>query len=126
MELGHCGSFSALMKNRGTIPSTDIRFYFANIVLALEFIHSHGIIHRDLKPDNILVGSDGYLMLGDFGCAAHHTANGNWEGVGTTMYMPPECFRNTLNHEFKACLEWWAAGVILYEMASGLLVSRRP
>ncbi len=125
MELGQLGSLSSLLKKRGPLPSQDARFYFANLVLAVEFIHSQGVIHRDLKPENILVGADGYLMLGDFGCAAHHTFKGNWMNVGTTLYMPPENVfeKDEPDPELRGSMDWYASGVVLYEMAAGILVS---
>lgn len=122
MELGHCGSFSSLLKKRGPLPAQDARFYFANLVLAIQFIHSHGIIHRDIKPENVLVGADGYLMLGDFGCAAHQTYEGDWHGVGTAFYMPPECAEKEMGEGTRSAMDWWASGVMLFEMVSGILV----
>jgi len=46
-----------------------IRFIVGCVVLALEYLHSKGIIHQDVKPDNMLIFSDGYIKLADFGFA---------------------------------------------------------
>jgi p70 ribosomal S6 kinase len=57
------------LRKRGIIQESDCRFYTAEIVLAIEYLHLIGIIHRDLKPENVLLAHDGHLMLTDFGLA---------------------------------------------------------
>ena len=51
----------------GPLPLEMARMYFAETVLALEYIHDYGIVHRDLKPDNLLITNEGHIKLTDFG-----------------------------------------------------------
>lgn len=57
------------LRRKGLILEKEVQFYVAEIVLALEFLHSHHIIHRDLKPENILLRGDGHICITDFGLA---------------------------------------------------------
>ena len=61
------GDFATFLDNMGRIDEDQARFYFAELVLAIESLHSLGIIHRDLKPENILIDNRGHLRLTDFG-----------------------------------------------------------
>jgi serine/threonine protein kinase len=49
------------LRKRGLIPESEVRFYMAEMILAIEFLHDLGIIHRDLKPENVLLRLDGVL-----------------------------------------------------------------
>jgi p70 ribosomal S6 kinase len=67
------------------------RFYLAEMVLALEHLHTHGIIHRDLKPENILLSAEGHVKLTDFGLARHFKQGDILKTMcGTQEYMAPE------------------------------------
>ena len=67
MEYVEGGDLGTLIKNIGSLPLDLARMYFAETVLALEYVHNLGIIHRDLKPDNLLITSDGHIKVTDFG-----------------------------------------------------------
>ncbi|KAG2365817.1 kinase-like domain-containing protein [Suillus spraguei] len=94
------GCFYNVIQTRGPFDTATARFYFANIVSGLYFLHGEGIIHRDLKPANVLVRSDGYLAITDFEYAClDEIGNGpvaEWLMIGTPLYMAPELlFINT-------------------------------
>lgn len=116
---------SLLKKSPGGLKVSAARFYYTNIVLALEFLESCLVVHRDLTPDNILIGEDGYLVLTDFGdslSAANKKAE--WTEGGSNYYRAPEYSPDYNHHPWfrPFALDWWSSGVILYEMVSGKLV----
>ncbi len=67
MEYVEGGDCASLLKAIGSLPADIAKFYFAETVLAVEYLHSYGIVHRDLKPDNLLITAFGHIKLTDFG-----------------------------------------------------------
>ncbi len=67
MEFMKGGDFGSLLENIGAFDEESAKYYIAQIILALEYLHKNGIIHRDLKPENILIDSEGRIKLTDFG-----------------------------------------------------------
>jgi len=67
MEFARGGDLATMLSRRVTLPESWVKFYCAELVVALETLHSLGVIHRDIKPDNILFADSGHLLLSDFG-----------------------------------------------------------
>jgi len=102
------------------------RFYAAEIVSCLEYMHSAGIYHRDIKPENVLLHKDGHIRLTDFGTAkitdaesADHTEQGDGgrdrkgSFVGTAQYVPPELLNKDSDLSYPA-MDFWALGILIF------------
>ncbi|XP_056464328.1 ribosomal protein S6 kinase alpha-2 [Gadus chalcogrammus] len=98
----------------------DVKFYLAELALALDHLHSLGIIYRDLKPENILLDEDGHIKITDFGLSKEAIENDKraYSFCGTIEYMAPEVV-NRRGHTQSA--DWWSFGVLMFEMLTGSL-----
>ena len=92
------------------------RFFIANMVYALQYIHSHNVIHRDIKPENLVLDEKGYVRITDFGIAKENLPDNSSETSGTPGYMAPEVMKGK-NHSFP--VDFFAIGVIGYEFMLG-------
>ncbi|KAG9394240.1 cyclin-dependent kinase protein [Carpediemonas membranifera] len=128
----------------GGLEESVVKQYVAELVVALEFCHSSGIVHRDIKPDNILIANDGHLRLIDFGLSSlGKNRDGPIDGhasslfqdvtmideedltaetrkfsvVGTPEYLAPEVLLGE-GHSYP--VDWWALGVLMFEMLFGV------
>ncbi|ETN63604.1 microtubule-associated serine/threonine kinase [Anopheles darlingi] len=133
MEYVEGGDCATLLKSIGPLPSDMARFYFAETVLAVEYLHCYGIVHRDLKPDNLLITALGHIKLTDFGLSKMglmSLATNLYEGYldsetrqfsdkqvfGTPEYIAPEVI---LRQGYGKPVDWWSMGIILYEFLIG-------
>ncbi|KAG7941678.1 hypothetical protein I3843_16G056600 [Carya illinoinensis] len=154
MEYLNGGDLYSLLRNVGCLEEDVARIYVAELVLALEYLHSLGIVHRDLKPDNILIAHDGHIKLTDFGLSKIGLINSTMElsgpqtigtaspdvhnphaqeteersrhsAVGTPDYLAPEILLGT-EHGYAA--DWWSVGIILFELITGIppFTAERP
>jgi len=137
------GDLASLLRNLGCFDYEMAQQYAAEIVLALEYLHSIGIVHRDLKPDNILITDEGHLKLTDFGLSrvamiddrakvpsqkssadplldiaadADFEESSEKKIVGTPDYLSPEIL---LGRRHGVGVDWWALGVITFEFLCG-------
>ncbi|UZJ54980.1 hypothetical protein CBS101457_004300 [Exobasidium rhododendri] len=133
--------FRALQTRPGKcLPEEDARFYAAEVIAALEYLHLMGFIYRDLKPENILLHQSGHVMLSDFDLSARATRRGGGPAmirqatpnsaplldtrsciadlrtnsfVGTEEYIAPEVIKGC-GHT--SAVDWWTLGILIYEM----------
>lgn len=109
--------FNLLAKKR-RFSEDQTRFYSAQIILAIEHLHSKDIVYRDLKPENVLIDEKGYIRITDFGLSRMNVgdASGARSICGTPEYLAPEI---VMRLEYGKAVDWWTVGSIIYEMLVG-------
>ncbi|KAI9475461.1 MAG: camp-dependent protein kinase 10 [Benjaminiella poitrasii] len=103
------------LRKANRFPNDTVRFYGAQIILALEYLHSKNIIYRDLKPENILLDQRGYIKMTDFGFAKR-VIDRTWTLCGTPEYLAPEVIQSKGHSK---SVDWWSLGVLIFEMMAG-------
>lgn len=93
-------------------------FYAACVVLGLQYLHDNNIIYRDLKLDNLLLDTDGYVKIADFGLCKEGMGWGDRTGTfcGTPEFLAPEVLTET---SYTRAVDWWGLGVLIFEMLVG-------
>ena len=97
MEYMKGGDFSNLLENIGALKEDAAKFYLAQLVLAIEYLHENNIIHRDLKPDNILIDGEGFIKLTDFGLSEINLNNIKMQYEKTIKNSSKLTIRNEIN-----------------------------
>jgi cGMP-dependent protein kinase len=114
----------ALKRNKmGGFEMSAVKFYAGNVILAFQHIHSKGIAYRDLKPENLLLDSNGYLKVIDFGFAkkipyvrGNETHEKTYTLCGTPEYLAPEI---VMSKGYDKSVDYWALGCLVYELFLG-------
>ena len=110
------GELFRTLRQEGQFSESWSRFYAASVMLAFCHIHSRKIAYRDLKPENLVMDEHGYLKIVDFGLAKKLEGGKTWTLCGTPDYLAPEVILNE-GHDW--AVDYWALGVLIYEMAAG-------
>mmetsp|Transcript_4386 Transcript_4386/g.5082 ORF Transcript_4386/g.5082 Transcript_4386/m.5082 type:complete len:830 (+) Transcript_4386:436-2925(+) len=111
------GEMFGLLTRKERFSVSMSRFYAAEVLIALEYIHMKGFVYRDLKPENILIHDTGHIKLADMGfCKPLKDGERTYTTCGTSDYMAPEVMLSQ-GHDKRA--DFWSLGVLIFEMLAG-------
>ncbi|XP_029767033.1 ribosomal protein S6 kinase alpha-4 [Terrapene carolina triunguis] len=114
------GELFTHLYQRDHFKEEEVRIYAGEIVLALEHLHKLGIIYRDVKLENILLDSEGHVVLTDFGLSKEFLTeekDRTFSFCGTIEYMAPEIIRSKSGHG--KSVDWWSLGILMFELLTG-------
>lgn len=109
------GELFTLLRRSARFPEPVSKFYAAEVAMALNYLHRLDIVYRDLKPENILLNYDGHIKIADFGFAKRCSLT-TWTLCGTPDYLAPEI---VLQQRYTRSVDWYALGVLIFEMLTG-------
>ena len=112
------GELLNLLKKFKRLSTNLARFYTAQVVEVFDYMHNKDLIYRDLKPENVLLQSNGYIKLTDFGFVKKLKKWGRtYTLCGTPEYMAPEVIMNAGHGQ---AADWYTLGIFIYELLCGL------
>uniref|UniRef100_A0A673K4J1 non-specific serine/threonine protein kinase n=1 Tax=Sinocyclocheilus rhinocerous TaxID=307959 RepID=A0A673K4J1_9TELE len=120
MEYVNGGELFFHLSRERVFSEDRTRFYGAEIVSALDYLHSAKIVYRDLKLENLMLDKDGHIKITDFGlCKEGITDTATMKTFcGTPEYLAPEVLED---NDYGRAVDWWGLGVVMYEMMCGRL-----
>ncbi|XP_035796543.1 RAC-beta serine/threonine-protein kinase-like isoform X3 [Amphiprion ocellaris] len=120
MEYANGGELFFHLSRERVFTEERARFYGAEIVSALEYLHSRDVVYRDLKLENLMLDKDGHIKITDFGlCKEGITPDATMKTFcGTPEYLAPEVLED---NDYGRAVDWWGLGVVMYEMMCGRL-----
>jgi protein kinase A len=118
LDFAQGGELFSLMHEEDASKLSDYqaKFYAICLADALAYMHRNKYVYRDMKPENVMLDSQGYAKLIDFGFCKLLLDEKTFTMCGTPGYLPPEVVQ-TLGHSFSA--DWWSLGILIYEMLTG-------
>ncbi|XP_031726407.1 cGMP-dependent protein kinase 2 [Anarrhichthys ocellatus] len=111
------GEIWSLLRDRGSFDEPTAKFCVGCVTEAFDYLHRKGVLYRDLKPENLMLDTEGYIKLVDFGFAKKiRCGQKTWTFCGTPEYVAPEIILNK-GHNFS--VDFWSLGILVFELLTG-------